>query len=429
MTSNHLASELIERFGVQQLPRAERKIVYKHLLQCETCRRRIVDSRREAAGLLALAAQLLPEKALKPDHVNYPVVENYVENKLSNADKEIVRSHLEVCRACSAEVDDLTESLIVMRNRAEAGRYISDSQTGWRRVMQGISVRYVTVAVLGVLLITILSVVIWLELSKRSAQPQIGHESVQPRPSREFNEQMTPNSGGLRVEAPSKRELIALNDGDRRVIVTSKGDLEGLGRISNSDQRDITRLLLTGRLKKPDILETLQTNRITLRGETDTKTTITIVSPRGGVTLEDPPTFKWLSVEGARYYQVLVGDEDFHEVADSGMIDVRNTEWKPQQGLERRIVYTWVVKAAIGSADASDSIVASPSAKFTILSKEKIVKLSHLKATKRSHLELGMFYVREGLIDLAEREFTILSHQNPHSGTLKRILASMRSWK
>lgn len=430
--SNHLASELIERFGVQPLARAERKIVYKQLFQCETCRRKILDSRREAARLLALAAQLLPEKMLKPDHLDYSLTEPYVENKLSRDDKEIARLHLEVCRACSDEAGDLTQSLITTRNAAEPPVKLHDLQTGWQHVLQDIPIRYVTAAVIGALLFIIVSTVIWRDLSRRNIQPDIGKQSVQPTLSPEFNKQVTPDFGELAVEttpSATERDLMALKDGNHKVIVTSKGTLEGLGRISNSDEKAITKILVTGRLKKPATVETLQTNSIVLRGETDAKLTVTVLSPRGRVTLEDTPTFKWLPVKGARSYQVLIGDEKFHEVADSGLLDARQTEWKPNQRLERGVIYTWVVKALTESAAVNDSSVVSTNARFTILSEKKLVKLNHLKVRNRSHLELGIFYLHEGLIDQADHEFTILSRQNPHSQRLKRILATIRSWK
>ena len=56
--------------------------------------------------------------------------------------------------------------------------------------------------------------------------------------------------------------------------------------------------------------------------------------------------------------------------------------------------------------------------KFKVLDEEKIKQLSRLKASQ-SHLALGIFYAREGMIAEAEREF-----QSENMGKIFSMLAS-----
>ena len=55
------------------------------------------------------------------------------------------------------------------------------------------------------------------------------------------------------------------------------------------------------------------------------------------------------------------------------------------------------------------------------------MQLNKLRKT-RSHLALGVFYAREGMVAEAEREFRILVQNNPGSPRAKKLLGQVQSW-
>lgn len=64
---------------------------------------------------------------------------------------------------------------------------------------------------------------------------------------------------------------------------------------------------------------------------------------------------------------------------------------------------------------------ASP-VKFKALEDEKVKELNRLRTTAQSHLALGVFYAREGMIAEAEHELQILAKENPRSMIAKKPL-------
>lgn len=66
--------------------------------------------------------------------------------------------------------------------------------------------------------------------------------------------------------------------------------------------------------------------------------------------------------------------------------------------------------------------------KFQVLSSSSLQRLRRLKKA-RSHLALGIFYAREGMIAEAEREFNILARDNPRSTVAMRLLNQIQAWQ
>src|SRR5260370_29697390 len=114
--TEHLATEIVERFHQKAVGTDDRRVIYDHILNCEPCRRRIVDSRREAVALQALSGHLLAAKNDEPYHLDYQVIDAYVENRLDKVDRSTAELHLDVCAECSADVRDLRESLATMKS-------------------------------------------------------------------------------------------------------------------------------------------------------------------------------------------------------------------------------------------------------------------------------------------------------------------------
>lgn len=121
--TEHLSTEIVERFHQQALGTGDRRVIYDHILACEPCRQRVVDSRSEGVAFQALSDHLLPANGNKIYHLDYEMIEGYVENRLDEVDQSTAELHLEVCAKCSTEVTDLRESLATMR-AASVSQYV-----------------------------------------------------------------------------------------------------------------------------------------------------------------------------------------------------------------------------------------------------------------------------------------------------------------
>ena len=63
-----------------------------------------------------------------------------------------------------------------------------------------------------------------------------------------------------------------------------------------------------------------------------------------------------------------------------------------------------------------------------VLEQEKVLPLTRFRqAAGRSHIALGVYYAREGLMDEAEREFAALAQANADSTLARSLLQSVRS--
>src|SRR6266545_7422794 len=104
--TEHLSTEIVERFHQQALAAGDRTVIYNHLLKCEACRRQVVDPGIEALALQALSENLVSESGHQPYHLNYETIELYVDQRLDNTDRYKVNEHLKVCPECSSQVTD-----------------------------------------------------------------------------------------------------------------------------------------------------------------------------------------------------------------------------------------------------------------------------------------------------------------------------------
>src|ERR1051325_8195554 len=113
--TEHLSTGIIERFQMQELMPGDKRVIYDHIVECESCRLQAIDSQMEAIGLRALTDHLLPNNLEERYHLSFEMIEGYVDNDLSSIDRDTAEMHLEVCEECSNEVEDLRESLATMR--------------------------------------------------------------------------------------------------------------------------------------------------------------------------------------------------------------------------------------------------------------------------------------------------------------------------
>lgn len=104
--TEHLSAEQIEAYRKRSMAPASMLAADEHLAQCEPCRAKLDATGQVTAALSELSAGLRQARA-GPDHLSYELMESYANNATDAADREIVESHIELCRMCAAEVKDL----------------------------------------------------------------------------------------------------------------------------------------------------------------------------------------------------------------------------------------------------------------------------------------------------------------------------------
>ena len=449
--TEHLSTDIVQRFHQQALAAGDRAVIYDHVLECEACRGRIVDSRSEPIALQALSDHLLPGNDEESYHLDYEVIDGYIENKLDEVDRSTAELHFEVCAECLAEATDLRDSLATMR--AVSVPQSLHKQSVRERLLR--STRFpafstpqrISAIVAAGVLIVLAAFLVWLLKSDRPSQQPAGKDlSAESKPtpiqsptpiSGVANPPITnptPGPDRFAESPPSKRlnrspeEVIALNDGLNRITLDKSGKLGGLETLPPETQRAVKDALLAQTIQKPGVLDDLASAEVSLRAPTGNGDLPRVVYPVSAVIVEDRPLFEWAPSATAAAYRIEVGDSNFHQVARSEKLPATSRTWTAPVALKRGMVYTWIVRVIKdGSESGSGS---SPSqGKFKILEDEKVRELNRLKVASQSHLALGVFYAREGMIVEAERELQILVQENPHSEAAKKLLKEIQSWQ
>jgi hypothetical protein len=119
-------------------------------------------------------------------------------------------------------------------------------------------------------------------------------------------------------------------------------------------------------------------------------------------------------------------DQDGNQVSQSEELGPTQTQWEVSALLRRGQIFSWVVTALVDGKKVVSPSASAPEIKFAVLSTADFQELSHLKKSN-SHLALGVFYARVGLLSEAEREFEDLVKLNPQSELPRKLLHSVRT--
>lgn len=202
--------------------------------------------------------------------------------------------------------------------------------------------------------------------------------------------------------------------------------MAGLDEVSLVSRQEIAQALLIEGIERPEVLKALGGEESNLRGSNNSARTFKLLYPTRRVIIEDRPTCKWETLSGANSYKVYLLDSDGNTIAKSGELSPNETQWKIPASLKRGEVFSWVVTAVVDGKEIVSPDASAPEMKFAVLSIKDAQELSQLKKTG-SHLALGIFYAKAGLLSEAEREFQQLVRLNPQSQLPAKLLRSVRS--
>ncbi len=443
----HLSNEIVERFHAQALAEGDRAVIYDHILACELCRLLVVDSQTEAVALRTLSEHLLPREGDEPYHLDYETIEAFVDERLDAIDRGTAKLHLEECAECLADVTDLRESLVTIRSTsvAQLGRRatIRDRLLSLAK-LPTLSTPLRVSAVSGLIgLAVIAGIFIW-RLKMGSDQfpvrkevtagsqptpfntPQRNRPDITPSPSLGEPPTKLAENKPIKDSTESRPYAVALNDGKNQVALDMNGNLIGLESAPRESQQAVKEALSGQTIKRPDVLDEVTRTEGSLRAPNGNEERIVVIYPANTVVAQNRPILRWVPSKTAQAYRVEIGDAGFHQVAKSEDLPAATLTWTPTAPLKRGIVYTWTIRA-INTQGETTSMTSR--GKFKILEDEKAKELNRLKAASKSHLALGVFYAREGMISEAKREFQILATENPGSSFAKKILKEIDSWQ
>ncbi len=130
----HLDEEWIRKYQSKSLAAEELETAGRHLSDCGSCRRVVL----ERMGPVRLPEELadLPE----PLHLSYEQITAYIDGKPGGAEKERVEAHSFICSSCSREIEDLRK-LDALLAEPEAEVKTEPARVSlWERMMQAFRV-------------------------------------------------------------------------------------------------------------------------------------------------------------------------------------------------------------------------------------------------------------------------------------------------
>lgn len=444
--------------------------LWDHLDSCADCHRvfqEVFQRRRQGAPI---RINLSLKYWIKDEHFDYEMFAAYIDKTLDIEMREIADIHLKMCSGCQGDL----EGLIAFRREIEPElkvRYGPEQQSesprllssfwNWPSIAWKPEYSFATLIIIG---FAIVAAVFLIKPGTGKKTPERALAGLTPTPSAAAFASPSPNDFERRVPrsletgstpkpdsttsqvrltpppspfdrrdkkrsyAYSPTEVVALlNDGGRSIFIDRSGNLTGVSDLPPEFQQSIREFLAADEIKRPDILAEVNEVNSSLRG-TGEKPSFALRYPVGVVIAEDYPIFQWEPLNGATAYRVQVSDSPSREPISSDLLPATTTQWTPTEALPRGKVYSWIVIAIVNGKEVVSPLVSMPEAKFKVLGEEKVRELNLVKRTN-SHLMLGVFCAREGMLAEARQAFQNLADSNPKSPTARRPLRIIESWR
>jgi len=222
---------------------------------------------------------------------------------------------------------------------------------------------------------------------------------------------------------------VKLRDGDRVIAFAADGRSSALEALPQGVSDSVAETIRTGRIDLTTEVAELAGQTGVLAGPVDESGGLRVLEPIGTAVRDRRPRFRWSGVPDVSGYTVNVMEETSGALVLSQQLPADATEWQPSEPLPAGEVYQWEVQALRdGAVIANSPKPPEPEARFQILSEAKVAELEEAeRASKGSHLVMGVANARAGLLDDAMREFRILREQNPDSDILRQLVEQLEA--
>ena len=347
--------------------------------------------------------------------------------------QEIINLHLQTCETCHEDVRSFLASRETSAPEMDVSygptNYSANAVTGapWRQRVQSRLV-YAVAAVVLVIIAVLIGVI---ALNKRSGSLEASKQA-QAGPQIEQSPIVASTPMGSVTSSPSgvddSAKVATLKDGGGEVSIDKSGRVKGLDEVSENSRQYVAQAALSGHIAPAQVWKRLSGEQSGLRGSDTGEHGFGLLYPVRNVVIEDRPSFRWESLAGTSSYRVYVLDANGKQVGQSEDLPPNQTQWKVPSRLRRGQVFSWAVTAQVDGKKIVSPSASDPEMKFAVLSAADFQELTLLKKSN-SHLALGVFYARVGLLNEAEREFQTLSELNPQSELPRKLLQSVRVMK
>ncbi len=367
----HLNEQQLKGYRDRTLALAELVAVDSHLGGCGTCRN----------ALAALAQRTSAESVISGieqarfRHLSFEQMDDWVEDRLDPAGREMVMAHIGACPACARQLIAYQEYAPAMaapiRIPASAPTQVVQKVSFWSFLKQP---QY---ALGAAALIALFVIAPW---SKRSSPPEQMGAIVSPT-STGVESAVPAHATPMIDETLSVTELDALPDSLRSGAKAA---------ISNSAER-------------PASLKGLEPN-----GDT------TLEYPYAEVISETLPVMRWKAFGDS--YTVSLYDSRHSLLSRRG--NLKETRWTPPSALTRNGVYTWEVESA-GQKHRGT---------FRVLSQAQLQELEQVRAEHgNSHLVMGAVNEELGLLTAARQEFEAMGKQTNTAQQAAKLISHIDS--
>jgi len=422
----HLSESQIKQLCVSALPEDELTAAAVHTAECQACDQRFVQELKRQRGSVPFNFTLEPEFWFRNEHLDFDDLVGLAENALDEETRGIIDIHLSTCESCREDV----RSFLAFREATAGEMNVSYGPTHyepsddirgapwWSQHLQ----RRPVYAVAAIMLVVVALLIGVLALSRRSAPLEASNQEQTNRGS-ERSPGISPTPAPT-VEDSGK--VAILKDAGGEVTIDRDGRITGLDEVSENSRQYVARAALSEQIAPSDVLRRLSGEPGGLRGSDDGSLGFRLLYPVRRVVTEARPVFRWESLPGASSYRVYVLDQDDNQVSQSEDLPPMQTQWEAPAPLRRGQIFSWAVTALVDGKKVVSPSASAPEIKFAVLSTADFQELSRLKKSN-SHLALGVFYARIGLLNEAEREFESLVELNPQSDLPRKLLQNVRT--
>jgi len=411
MTLEHISETQLTRYSERSLDPQELLAVDRHLASCDLCHERLTRIPRGASSLF--------EANEEPFHLDYEQhLEPYVDGKVNEIDREIVDSHVALCSKCATDLNELLEF-----KRQQPVAAIAEPSSRRRQWFPQLPLpAWATAAAIAAVFGLSGAVFLWTRNPASETFQKVSPEAERQSSPAATNKTQLPTPSPVASEEP----LLVVNDASCQFRLYKDGHLEAPQELPPDLKESVERALTTHRLGTSPALKGWSTGTINLRSGSVTQSTFAPLDPLGVVIETDRPTFRWRSLEGALHFIVTVFDAKLRQVASSG--PVTRSEWTIPNALQRGVTYSWQITAVKDGEMIVSPKPPLPEARFRVLDQRTVNAMATLRlSVGTSHLSMGVFYWKHGLLADAEREFQALANANPDSSVVKELLANIRS--
>jgi hypothetical protein len=430
--THHLSTLQVQQLCVSALPEDELVAAAVHTAECQSCNRRFVDELKRQRGSTPLNFTLEPEFWFRHDHVDFEQLVALADKTLDQDTEEIINIHLKTCESCREDV----RSFLAFRNATAREMSVSfgpidyestydvPTRPWWQRLQTRPAY-----AVAAIVLMAIAVLIGVIALNRRSSPLEANKQDHQ-NPDIERNPNVSSSPTPNIVSSPSSgadsERVAILKDSLGEVTIDKNGRITGLDELSENNRQYIARAAVSEQLEPPDVLRRLSGDQSGLRGSDTRRQGFRLVYPVRRVVIDARPIFRWEGLSGVSSYRVYVLDANGNQVGESAELPPTKTQWKAPAPLARGQVFSWTVVAVVDGKKVVSPAASAPEVKFAVLSAENFQELTSLQKSN-SHLALGVYYARAGLLNEAEREFQSLVKLNPQSELARKLLQSLRS--